>query len=359
MVVGVVAGLILGALFTGGTPNDTSPDSTVVASPDAEPPPPTTTTTNVAPPARLATMVPGMLDSLVVTAIDRTGTSVVTVWDPAGQAPTPEALPWTRLRSDVSGTWLAGSTPNRWTDQRTLWVGNKAYMEPVSTLGGADFVWHPRLPGWLAWIDDSAGAPALTIAQFIPGRVANPQLVGEVSPETTVVWWNDLGIVTMEWIEAAAAVGQLQLRGNAGEVTHSIEIDFVLGTGRQVIAVQIDGKQVLLDQQLNVVAGVPWAGDCDQVEFGQHGFNALVMCYDLNTRRVEYWLDLVTDSEPVFQFPSANYADVGFRTDGVPYAFRVDPVRLATTIEFYMPLQGEVYEVAYPGRAMWIEAVRG
>lgn len=357
MVVGVVAGLTLGALFTGDTRTDTPAQSTVVASPEADPPPPTTTTTNVVPPMRLGTMVPGMLDTLVATVINRTGTSVVTVWAPSGHAPVPELLPWTRLTVDASERWLAGSTSNRWTDQATLWVGNTAYMEPVSAVSGGDPVWHPHLPGWLAWIEDTSGAPVLTTAQFIPGRVASPRAVGEVSPQTTVAWWNDLGIVTVEWAESAESRTQLQLRGDAGEITHSFEIDEVLGTGRQVIAVQSDGAQVLLDQQLNVVAGVPWASDCTNVEFGPHGFNALLMCDERG--RVEYWLDVVTDSEPVFQFPSSNYAGVGFTTDGIPYAFRVDPIRLATTIEFYLPTQAAVYEVAHPGRVVWLEVVRG
>ena len=354
MVVGVVAGLTLGVLFTGGTPTDTPTESTVVASPDADPPPPSTTTTNVDPPSRLGTMVPGMLDTLVATVIDRTGASIVTVWAPSGHAPVPEPLPWTRLTVDASERWLAGSTVNRWTDRATLWVGNTAYMEPVSAGLGGDPVWHPHVPGWLAWIEDSPGAPVLTIAEFIPGRVASPRAVGEVSPETTVAWWNDLGIVTVEWAESG---GKLQLRGEAGEVTRSLEIDHLLGTGRQVIAVQTDGSQVLLDPQLNVVASVPWASDCTHVEFGPHGFNALLICDE--KRRVEYWLDVVSDSEPVFQFPSANYAGVGFTRDGIPYAFRVDPIRLATTIEFYIPTQAVIYEVPHPGRVVWMEAVRG
>ncbi len=360
MVVGVVAGLTLGVLFTGGSPTDATTESTVVASPDADPPAPTTTTTtiNVGTPLRLATMLPGLLDALVATVIDRTGASVVTVWAPSGHAPVPESLPWTRMTSDASGTWLAGSTGNRWTDQGTLWVGNKAYMEPVSAVLG-DPVWHPRLPGWLAWIDDLPGAPVLTIAQFIPGRLANPRVVGEVSPETTVAWWNDLGIVTIEGSASLESATLLQLRGDAGEVTRSIEIEFVLGTGREVIAVQADGAQVLLDQQLNVMAGVPWANECNQVEFGPHGFNALLLCDGDGAQRVEYWLDVVADLEPVFHFPSANYAGVGFTTDGIPYAFRVDPLRLVTTIEFYIPIQGVIYEVPHPGRVVWLEAVRG
>ncbi len=356
MVVGVAAGLTLGILFTGGTPTDAPTESTVVASPDANPPPPTTTTTNVAPPLRLATMLPGILDAFVATVIDRTGASVVTVWAPSGRAPVPEPLPWARLIADASGTWLAGSTVNRWTEQTTLWVGNKAFMEPVSAVRGGDTVWHTRLPGWLAWIEDAPRNPVLTIAEFVPGRVANPQAVGEVTPETTVAWWSDLGIVTVEWAESG---GQLQLRGAAGEVTHSLEIDYVLGTGREVIAVQADGAQVLLDQQLNVIAGVPWASDCTHVEFGPHNFNALLMCGGDGAHRVEYWLDVVTDSEPMFQFPSTNYAGVGFTTDGIPYAFRVDPIRIATTIEFSNPTQTVIYEVAHPGRVVSMEAVRG
>jgi hypothetical protein len=351
MAVGVVAGLTLGVLFTGGTRTGTPTESTVVASPDADPPPPTTTTTNVAPPLRLGTMVPGMLDTLVATVFDRAGASIVTVWAPAGHAPSPEPLPWTRLTVDASERWLAGPTANRWTDQVTLWVGNTAYMEPVSAVVGYP-VWHPHVPGWLAWIDDSPGAPVLTVAEFIPGRVASPRAVGEVAPETTVAWWNDLGIVTVEWAESG---GQLQLRGEAGEVTHSFEIDRVLGTGRHVIAVQTDGSQVLLDPQLNVITGVPWESDCTHVEFGPQNFSALLMC----DGTVEYWLDVVTDSEPVFQFPFSGYAGVGFTRDGIPYGFRVDPIRIATTIEFYFHAQAAIYEVPHPGRVVWLEAVRG
>jgi hypothetical protein len=256
---------------------------------------------------------------------------------------------------------VAGGVDAQPVDRSANTVGGQQGLHGAGfDAGGNRFVWHPRLPGWLAWIDDSAGAPALTIAQFIPGRVANPQLVGEVSPETTVVWWNDLGIVTVEWIEAGAAGGQLQLRGNAGEVTHSIEIDYVLGTGRQVIAVQIDGDQVLLDQQLNVVAGVPWAarlqpGRVRAARF-QRPRDVWRLQHSASRTLARHRRRLRAECSSSQQRPTPVSAS---RTDGVPYAFRVDPVRSATTIEFYIPIQGEVYEVAYPGRAMWIELVRG
>jgi hypothetical protein len=66
---GLVAGLLLGVLFTGPGPGDeAAPPETAVGVPAASPttnPPLTTTTTIEVVPSRLATMVPGMLDVLV------------------------------------------------------------------------------------------------------------------------------------------------------------------------------------------------------------------------------------------------------------------------------------------------------
>lgn len=356
VVMGLVAGLTLGVLFSGGSPGEDPADQSVVA--DPEPPPttrPSTTTTIRVEPSRLATMVPGLLDTLVTSAIDRTGAAVVTAWTPAARSPVVAALPWANLTADASRVWLAGVTPNRWTSLPTLWVGNAAYMEPVSTAVQSEPVWNTRLPGHLAWVDGTSDGPTLMIADFVAGQAGLPRPVATVAQGTHVVWWNDIGIVTR-----TGAVGRvtLELRGDSGEIERTFAAQAVLGAGRELIAVQFEGRHVLLDQNLNEVAGGPWSRDCYQVTFGPNGSTAQVRCASGDEQRIEYWLDVLTESGPTFVFEASDFSDFGFTAEGLPYAATIDPLRPTTAISFYLVTQGEVYEVAYPGRVSSLEFVR-
>ncbi len=359
VVVGLAAGLLLGAIFTGtGTQPDGVTD-TVVGDPSASPTtaPLTTTTTEVVVP-RLGTMVPGMLDTLIVTAIDRSGMQVVSVWEPAGRAPANQPLPWGDIRADATRLWLAGGTANRWTGSRVLWVGNRAYMEPVSSALVGDPVWHTRLAGHLAWVESDGDRRLLTTGAFTPGSPTIPRPVREVSATTEVAGWGDAGLLTVTWDDDGYRA-TLDLVRESGVVEPGIEVSSPPAVGQFLIAVPSpSGGVVLLDWTLQTVAAAPWSRDCWDARWGPNGLTALVRCGFGADQRVEYWLDALETSEPAFTLASADISAFGFTTDGLPYIAEVDPIRPTTTITFYRSIGDQVHEVSHPGRAIWIETVR-
>lgn len=360
LVLGLVAGLTLGALFTGADPGESlGSDGTVVGEPDAAPTTTlrlTTTTTDGAP-TRLATMVPGLLDVLVTSAVDRNSGSVVTVWRPTGENPTVEPLPWGTLTADASRTWLATSTLGRWAAGRTLWIGNSAYMEPVTAHLVFEPVWHTRLPGQLAWIEDTPDGRALQTAQFVAGQPSSPRTVATVDGVTSLAAWTDGGIVTQRF---DGQLGTLELRDDSGAVVTTRDIAAFLGAGRDLIAViEADGSQALLDENLNLVAAAPWGTDCHRVAWGPNGLTVTVLCGFGNAQRFEYWQDPLTLSEPLFRHSGEEYTDFGFASNGLPFVVWIESLRPASTILFYSPADGSEHTITYPGLISSIETLQG
>ncbi|HSJ27993.1 MAG TPA: hypothetical protein VLB67_07255 [Acidimicrobiia bacterium] len=354
IVVGVAAGLILGTLFTGSGGGEDGPTSTVIDNP-ADPPttnPPISTTTTEVQRQRLATMAPGFVDTLVTTAIDRRGMLVVTSWAPPGPVPVPENLPWGQLVADPSRTWLTAATSQRWSGARTLWVGNVAYMEPVTNHLVGEPVWHTRVAGQLAWIEATPEGPTVTTSLFAPGREAVPRPILVVDDTTTLVAWTDAGIVTER-------SGILALTRETGEIRSSIEIGAILGVGSDLIAVEDpDGGQLLLAPTLDPVGRPPWTGDCWRVEWD--GLSAAVVCPDASGgQRWEYWSNVLNLTEPTAVLAGGEYVDVGFSTLGFPMVATIDPLRPSSTIHVYNPADGVLHPVSYPGRIQWFEIVRG
>lgn len=357
---GLGAGLVLGALFTGAGPIDvTGPSSTAVSEPGASPTTTVrlTTTTTESAPSRLATMAPGMLDVLVTTAVDRNGVSVVTTWQPAGRGPTVEPLPWGDLTADASKTWLSFGGPNRWLAGRTLWVGNPAYMEPVTSQLLFGPVWHTRYPGTLAWIEGTPDSGALMTTELVAGQVATPRHVTAVDGLTTLAGWNDVGFLTARY---ELSSGTLELRGAAGEVIETIEISQgPITVGRDlIVVVDPDGDQILLDQTLTPVAAAPWEDDCQRSAWGPNGLTVAVLCGFGTNQRYEYWQDPLTQPEPLFTHSGEEYTDFGFASNGIPFVAWIESLRPASTILFYHPANGDEYEVSYPGLAQWLESLR-
>lgn len=359
LVVGLGAGLVLGALFTGTTPDEAGPTSTAVSEPDASPTTTvrlTTTTTDSAP-TRLATMAPGMLDVLVTSAVDRNGMSVVTSWQPAGRGPTVEPLPWGDLIADASKTWLAFGGPNRWVAGRTLWVGNPAYMEPVTSQLLFGPVWHTRHPGTLAWVEGTFEGGTLMTTELVAGQLATPRAVTAVDASANLVGWNDVGFLTARF---GPGSGTLELRGADGEVIETIEIaQGPITVGRDfVIVVDPDGDQILLDQTLTPVAAAPWGNDCQRAAWGPNGVTVALLCGFGTDQRFEYWPDPLTQSEPHFTHSGEEYTDFGFASNGLPFVAWIESLRPASTILFYHPANGGEYEISYPGLAQWLESLQ-
>lgn len=361
-VVGLVAGLGLGALFTGtgsGPGGDLSPDSTAIGPPDGTLSTTTLPSTTTRPtPVRLATLVPGMLDVLVASAVDGSGMSVVTVWTPSGRVPTVEPLPWGGLVADASRSWLAFGGPNRWVVGETLWVGNPAHMEPVSSALVSAPVWHVRLPGELAWIEDTAAGRVLMTARFVAGRDAIPREVAPVGDGIRVVGWTDGGYLTTRFEDDA---GHLQLRDLQGQVQTEIEISkFAVSVGATLVAaVDPEGNHLLLDHGLATVGAAPWDADCPRVVWSPSGLAVMLLCGLGNSSRIEYWQDARVDTTPTFTHAGKTYTDLGFTSNGLPYGVWNDSLRPASTVFFHHPIDGTTYEVSHPGRVQWLVSVQG
>lgn len=355
VVIGLVAGLVLGILFTGSDPPPSSPTGTtagtLIDSPGAAPTttrPPSTTTTDVVVP-RLATMVPGMLDTLVVSGVDRNGMSSVTVWRPADRIPTVENLPWGRAATDASRTWLASFGVNRWVGGMTLWVGNAAYMEPVSTSLVSGPVWHARLPGRLAWVEDTGDGPTLVRAELIAGQTMDRVAVGPL-PSGGLVAWTDAGYLV-------GTTDEVLLLDDTGSVVAAVP-GISIGTGQSLVAITgARPAQALVTSALEEVGPVPWEADCHRVVWSPGGVAALVWCGFGSVQRVEYWGDPVTHDTPLYVHEGADYVDVGFTSNGIPYLAHIDPIRPSSEIVFYHPADGSTHPVAYPGRIQHLVSV--
>ncbi|MEX2655123.1 MAG: hypothetical protein WD532_08850 [Acidimicrobiia bacterium] len=360
LIMGLVAGLTLGALFTGTSPGESPvPDGTVVGGPEASPTttlPLTTTTTDVAP-TRLATMVPGMLDVLVASAVDRNGRYVVTAWQPSGRSPIVEPLPWGNLAADASHTWLATSTLGRWAAGRTLWIGNAAYMEPVTSHLVFEPVWHARLPGHLAWIEDTADGRVLKTAQFVAGQPSSPRTVVAVDDVTSVAAWTDAGIVTQRF---DSQIGTLEVRDETGAIGSTREIAAFLGAGRHLMAViEPDGGHALLDLELSLVAAAPWGTDCHRAVWGLYGLTVAVHCGFGNTQRFEYWQNPLELGVPSFLHSGREYTDFGLTSTGVPYVTWIESLRPSSTILFHLAADGSQHEITYPGLIESLQSLQG
>jgi hypothetical protein len=154
--------------------------------------------------------------------------------------------------------------------------------------------------------------------------------------------------------------GELELRNGAGEVVKTAEIatgPLTVGPSL-ILATNLDGEQVLLDHDLNTVGAAPWDADCLRAAWGPIGVQVAVQCGFGDNQRFEFWPDPLDLTEPLFTHAGDQYADLGFTTNGTPYVATVDSLRPSSTIIFFLPAQGQTYEVAYPGLVVWLASVR-
>lgn len=358
---GLVAGLLLGVLFTGNDPvEESASPGTAVGEPAATPttsPPLTTTTATEVVPSRLATMVPGMLDVLVTGAVNRNSAQVVTKWEPSGRVPTVEPLPWGVFIADSSATWLASGTTNRWVVGATLWVGNTAHMEPVTSSLASGPVWHTRLPGQLAWLETTREGRTLMTAQFVAGQPAIPRAVLSVDDTTNLVGWTDAGFFTTRY---GPGSGVLELRDDTGAVHTTTEIATgPLAVGRSlIVATDLDGTQILADHALTTVGVAPWDPDCHRAVWGPINRTVALHCGFGDGQRFEYWQDPTRLTVPQFVHTGEEYADIGFTTNGTPYVATIETLRPSSTIIFYLAAEDTTYEVPYPGLVVSLATVR-
>lgn len=353
--VGLGAGLALGALFTGGGPTDDPTSDTVVSEPDAAPTTTivSTTTTDVVEP-RLATLVPGLLDVLVASGVDLNGAQTVTTWELADRTPSRQSLPWGNMATDASRTWLAVATESRWlAGTTTLWVGNTAYMEPVPTRLSGEPVWHNRFPGRLAWIDVSGEQPTVVTADLAPGTTASPRTRFPLPGGGQLLAWSDSGFL-IRGLEG------LELREESGEVLATTPVISVVGVGRNFVAVlDTNGVPGIVSLELPEGVEARWGEDCHHIRWSENGIAAVAWCGYGSDQRFEFWGDPVSDDSPLFATDDGEFVDVGFTSNGIPYAVTIDPIRPTSTVLFYNPADGSTHELSYPGRIEHLSTVAG
>ncbi|MDX1448209.1 MAG: hypothetical protein R3246_04015 [Acidimicrobiia bacterium] len=353
--VGLGAGLALGALFSGGAqPEDPSPD-TVVPDPESSPTStiPSTTTTDVVEP-RLATLVPGLLDVVIASGFDLNGSQAVTLWEPADRLPMRVPRPWGDFTTDASASWLAVVTPARWVDGFTLWVGNPAHMEPVSTTVGGSPVWHAWRPGNLAWTEPTESGWVIVTAEFAPGRAATPTPVANLAESASLVAWWQPGFLVQ-------TPDSLQLWDGTGTLIREVaDVQAVTGVGRELVSVlDAAGEPFAYDTELNPLGPPAWGADCVRAVWSPGGVSAAALCGFGEEQRFEYWTDPFNTSEPLFVEPERDFTDLGFTTNGMPYVVWTDPIRPSSAILFFHPADASVHVLDHPGRLVAVTTTAG
>ncbi|HEY5685422.1 MAG TPA: hypothetical protein VIY70_08630 [Acidimicrobiia bacterium] len=362
---GLLVGLTMGAVFAGG---DTEPAVTTTTQPDSVISPsaaPTTTTTTIAVPvSRLATMAPGLTDTLVMVSIESSGVDGMTVWEPAGRSPVPANLPVGRMSIDSTHQWLASLTVSRYSERGALWVGNAAYLEPlaVDVLGMA---WHSRLPGELVWTEVDGDRASLMRAGLVPGRSAAPvELIAMESPAVPV-WWTDVGVVVLD--EATATLRLISPEGTARTL---VIAEFLSGSPSVAAVIDAEGNSLLIAPDLSVLAEAPWGPTCRSGAFAGLGFDPVTSialhCVRPEGSTFELWrVDLsgtgsvgpVAEQSHVVAAP--NGVDPGWTSDGgLAYIADPHPLRPSTELIFVRPAGGTVITVTHPGRVTQIESIR-
>ncbi|MEX2280323.1 MAG: hypothetical protein WEA76_09575, partial [Acidimicrobiia bacterium] len=238
-----------------------------------------------------------------------------------------------------------------------LWIGNAAYMEPVTSYLVFEPSWHTRLPGQLAWIEDTPEGRVLQTGEFVAGQPSSPRTVVAIDGVTSLAAWTDGGIVTQRFDDQLAT---LELRDETGVVGATRDIAAFLGAGRDLMAViEADGSQALLDENLELVAAAPWGTDCHRVVWGPNGLTVAVLCGFGDAQRFEYWQDPLTQSQPLFTHSGEEYTDFGFASNGLPFVVWIESLRPASTILFYQPANGGEYMITYPGLVESLESLQG
>ena len=360
---GLLVGLTFGVVFAGG---DTEPATTTTTIPDTVISPsasPTTTTTTV--PVRverLATMAPGLTDTLVTVSVESSGVDGVTVWEPMNRSPAGSSLPIGSMSTDSLHQWLATVTTPRYSERGALWVGNAAYLEPlaVDVLGMA---WHSRLPGELVWTEWSDDEIRLMATNLVPGRPSVPLLLTVLDEPLVPVWWTDAGIVLID-----AASTRLTLLAadteSLGPDAGSLDIDaFVAGSPSVGAIVTPDNEAVIIAPDLSIVSPAPWDSSCRSGSFTSFGTGSSLALSCRGNAESTFEIygiggeDQLVTTDFILEVP--NGADPGWTSDGsLAYVTNANPLRPSTELIFVRQVDGSVLTVTHPGRVIEMESLR-
>ncbi len=355
---GLAVGLTMGIVFAGG---DTEPAVTTttqietVISPSASPT--TTTTTIPVPVSRLATMAPGLIDTLVVMSVDPAGFDGITVWEPSGRNPVPANLPVGDLDVDSGHQWLAALTRPRYSDRGSLWVGNSAYMEPlaIDVLG---MVWHRRLPGQIVWSEAREGTVELLRAELLPGRSAVPAVIGPIPEGSVPVWWTDIGVVIADPFARA-----LHLVDDEGAIVRSLPVEqFIAGSDTVAAIVSTGGTSQLVTSDLVTRIEAPWDAACREGSFA--GFEPddellALHCLREEDATFEVWNLGQGPPEQTASISVVNASDPGWTADSrLAYIAEAHPLRPSSDLIFVRPRTGEEMRISHQGWVLQMESLR-
>lgn len=287
LVIGVVAGLLLGGVF-GRSPQP----GELTAAPADEPvaaPPSFTTTTARSQVSRLATLVPGLVDAVVITTPADLGGRQVWVWEATDGVPVTRPLPGGELANDLSGGWLTAITPNRFSIANALWVGDDNRMDPVAT-NVISATWSRAEPARVVWSEITPTAETVLVeAHFQDQAQPERRAIARIPPGSYPVWWTGLGVVV-------TTTRELTFIDPDGVESLQLEARF-LGGGRLygVIASPGETARVVSAARLETVGKVPWSPECTSVVFSPvDPATAAVLCGDGGaggdeSSRVEVW----------------------------------------------------------------------
>ncbi len=354
LVVGVIAGLLLGGLF--GSVPEASETTVAEDEPVAAPPSFTTTTPATVPkPPRLATLVPGLVDAVVVTAPADLGGRQVWVWEATESAPGPRPLPGGEIRNDLSARWLAAITPSRFSIANALWVGDDSRMDPAAT-NVISAVWSRTRPAEVIWSEITSTAETVLVrARFLEQAQPERTAIARIPPGSYPVWWNDEGVVV-------TTTRELTFIDRNGNGTTQIEGRFLGGGVTQGVVVGTDGTAHFVDRDLAGNAAVPWGPDCTTVSFSPvAGDTVAVVCDGDEGSRLEVWwrredglFQLTVAVDGVDDILPAWTPDGRFVITAVP-----DRLRPRSDLLFVEAATGAKVQVPFRARILGLAVARG
>ncbi len=282
VLVGLVVGVVLGGLF-GSARAPTLPTTVPEEEPVVAPPSFTTTTTRVPRDVtRLATMVPGLVDGVVITIPADLGGRQVWVWEASAEAPTPRPLPGGELAADLGGLWLSSVTPSRFSIGNALWIGDDDRMDPAATnVIGA--TWSSSLPARVIWSEITSTAETVLVEAELRTR-GSPQrrVIARIPPGAYPVWWTEAGVVV-------ATSRRLTFIDDAGRVAAQADGTFLAGGSTFGVA-ELGGSVQLVSADLTPLMEVPWGRDCGIVSFSPTDPGTVaVVCGAAADSRLEVW----------------------------------------------------------------------
>lgn len=262
-VAGIAIGVMVAVALSGsGSDEGPQPDVTADAATVSDPANiPTTTVTTLPPPSdpTLQDLVPGLSDSLIGFGFAADGAATVDRWDASEHEARSTTLPWGLVTADVSRSWIAVSSDQRYTAEQTLWIGNSSYVEPVA-VSTQSYVWSSAIPGQLGFIERVAlgggGELRLRTRVFSFDGTQGPSLDVVVPTGSQLVWYGPTQLTAIVPVEDSDQV-QLMRIGLDGNSRDTIVVDEFIAGSDTFALVTIDGVRQLINSEHEIIGPFP------------------------------------------------------------------------------------------------------